>query len=42
MNDLVETDKIGSFFFLCMAVLVNIDIANRRSADGGKLSGNPA
>ncbi|MCF8246519.1 MAG: O-antigen ligase family protein [Saprospiraceae bacterium] len=29
MNDLVETDKIGSFFFLCMAVLVNVDIANK-------------
>ncbi len=29
MNDLVETDKIGSFFFLCMAVLVNVDLANK-------------
>ena len=25
INDLVETDKLGSFFFTCMAVLVNID-----------------
>jgi O-antigen ligase len=32
MNDLVETDKIGSFFFLCMAILVRADLANRRSA----------
>gem|GEM_PF-6740875 len=31
MNDLVETDKIGSFFFLCMAVLVNVDLANKAS-----------
>lgn len=30
MNDLVETDKIGSFFFLCMAILVNVDLANKR------------
>jgi O-antigen ligase len=30
MNDLVEADKIGSFFFLCMAVLINVDLANRR------------
>lgn len=29
MNDLVETDKIGSFFFICMAVLVNVDIKNK-------------
>ncbi|MFQ5447398.1 MAG: O-antigen ligase family protein [Saprospiraceae bacterium] len=28
MNDLVETDKIGSFFFMCMALLVNADIKN--------------
>lgn len=33
MNDLVETDKIGSFFFLCMAVLVNVDISNRQTVD---------
>lgn len=30
MNDLVESDKVGSFFFLCMAVLVNMDLANRQ------------
>jgi O-antigen ligase len=29
MNDLVETDKIGSLFFLCASILVNIDLANR-------------
>lgn len=26
MNDLVETDKIGSFFFLSMAIIVNMDL----------------
>lgn len=30
INDLVETDKIGSFFFLCMAVIVNVDLMNRQ------------
>jgi O-antigen ligase len=30
MNDVVETDKIGSFFFLCMAILVNADLANQK------------
>ena len=30
MNDLVETDKIGSFFFLCMALIVNADMWNRQ------------
>ena len=30
MNDLVETDKIGSFFFLCMAVIINVDLANKK------------
>ena len=31
MNDLVETDKVGSFFFLCMAIIVNIDMGNGKS-----------
>jgi O-antigen ligase len=30
INDLIETDKIGSFFFITMAMLVNLDIADRR------------
>ena len=25
INDMVETDKVGSFFFICMAILVNLD-----------------
>jgi O-antigen ligase len=29
MNDLVETDKVGSFFWLCCAIMVNVDLANR-------------
>lgn len=26
INDMIETDKVGSFFFLSMAILVNIDL----------------
>jgi O-antigen ligase len=37
VNDLVETDKIGSFFFLCMAILVNVDLQNNKTA-GEKVS----
>lgn len=29
MNDFVETDKIGSLFFMCLAILVNTDLANQ-------------
>ncbi|MBK7935687.1 MAG: O-antigen ligase family protein [Lewinellaceae bacterium] len=29
MNDLVETDKVGSFFFMSAAILINIDLKNR-------------
>ncbi len=29
INDLIETDKIGSFFFMIMAMLVNFDLASR-------------
>lgn len=32
MNDLVETDKVGPFFFLAMALLVQVDQYNRREA----------
>jgi O-antigen ligase len=34
INDMVETDKVGSFFFMCMAVLVNMDL------EGNKKEGN--
>ncbi|HOY16560.1 MAG TPA: O-antigen ligase family protein [Haliscomenobacter sp.] len=30
INDMVETDKMGSFFFVCMAVLVNQDLENSK------------
>lgn len=29
INDMVETDKVGTFFFLCMAVIVNVDLENK-------------
>ncbi len=32
MNDLVETDKVGSFFWICCAVVANVDIANKAEA----------
>ncbi len=35
INDMVETDKVGSFFFIAMAVLVNVDLrgTERRGAE---------
>lgn len=30
INDMVETDKIGSFFFMNMAMLINMDLLNKR------------
>lgn len=30
INDLIETDKAGSFFFICLAVLINMDRANQQ------------
>ncbi|MFN4256939.1 MAG: O-antigen ligase family protein [Saprospiraceae bacterium] len=32
MNDFVETDKIGSFFFMAVAILVNTDLQNKSKA----------
>lgn len=29
INDMVETDKVGPFFFLCIAVIVNLDLKNK-------------
>lgn len=29
INDMIEADKIGSFYFICLAIIVNMDIANR-------------
>ncbi|EJF54798.1 lipid A core-O-antigen ligase-like enyme [Saprospira grandis DSM 2844] len=36
MNDLIETDKVGSFFFFAMAILVNFDLRNRRLLNSPK------
>jgi len=30
INDMLETDKVGPFFFIAMAWIVNIDLKNRR------------
>ena len=30
INDMIETDKMGSFFFIGLAVLINCDLANQR------------
>jgi O-antigen ligase len=32
MNDMIETDKVGSFFFFSMAILINLDLLNRKEA----------
>ncbi|MFN7115731.1 MAG: O-antigen ligase family protein [Saprospiraceae bacterium] len=32
INDLIETDKVGPFFFISLALLVNVDLQNRRRA----------
>jgi len=37
INDLVETDKIGSFFFIFMALLVNVDISERENNQKSKI-----
>ncbi len=33
INDLLETDKIGPFFFMAMAMLVNVDLKNREGKE---------
>ncbi len=30
INDLIETDKVGTLFFINLAILINMDLANRR------------
>lgn len=34
INDLIETDKIGSFFFVCLAILINTDLYNKKKLQG--------
>ena len=33
INDMVETDKIGSFFFMNIAMLINMDLLNKKDAN---------
>ena len=33
INDMVETDKAGSFYFLSAALLVMLDLKNKKNAD---------
>ena len=33
INDLIETDKIGSFFFMNLAILTNLDVLTANSTD---------
>ncbi len=33
LSDLVETDKIGSIFFLCLAVLIVCDVRSKQASD---------
>lgn len=33
LSDMIETDKLGSVFYLCAAVLVALDMRNRKPAD---------
>jgi O-antigen ligase len=30
INDMIETDKVGSFFFINMAIIINLDLQNKR------------
>ena len=41
INDMVETDKMGSFFFICMAILVNQDLENKRSRPAIRAESHP-
>jgi membrane protein CcdC involved in cytochrome C biogenesis len=34
LSDLIETDKIGSFYFICIALLVNQDVRNKHLKTG--------
>ena len=31
INDLIETDKFGSFFFMSLAIFTNLDLAMRKN-----------
>lgn len=36
INDMIETDKVGPFFFAFMAVLINMDLKNKRELNEKK------
>lgn len=36
INDLIETDKIGSFFFISLALLINIHLINQKELESSK------
>lgn len=38
MNDMIETDKVGSFFFLNIAIIVIIDLLNKKEAASAEIS----
>jgi O-antigen ligase len=33
LSDLIETDKVGSLFFLCLSMLVVVDCNTRKESD---------
>ncbi len=37
INDMLETDKVGPFFFISMAILVNWDLKNKKESDSSPL-----
>ncbi|MFT5382853.1 MAG: O-antigen ligase, partial [Saprospiraceae bacterium] len=34
INDMIETDKMGTFFFMNLALIINMDIANKSEVRG--------
>ncbi len=38
INDMLETDKVGSFYFLFLATLVRMDVLNRREKQNKEIS----
>lgn len=41
LSDLLETDKTGSFFFICLALLINQDVRNKKLRNGEMASPAP-
>lgn len=38
LSDLIETDKVGSLFFLCLAILVSIDLKTKNRSELTRIS----